>query len=41
MFLARWKPNTTVFTVFFASGSKHHGIYNVFFGPGPSKNTGI
>jgi hypothetical protein len=26
--------------MFFASGSKNHGIYNVFW-PAPSKNTGI
>ena len=24
------KPKTTVFTMFIASGSKHHGIYRVF-----------
>ena len=29
MFFARRMPATTVFTMFFASGSKHHGIYNV------------
>ena len=40
MFLPPWKPKTTVFTVFFASDSRHHGIYTVFW-PGPGKNTGI
>ena len=40
MFSAPVKPKTTIFTVFFASGSKNHGICNVFW-PGPSKNTGI
>ena len=40
MFSAPAKPKTTIFTVFFASGSKNHGICNVFW-PGPSKNTGI
>jgi len=41
MFLAGRKPKTTVFTMFlFASGSKNHGIYNVFW-PAPSKNTCI
>ena len=40
MFLAGWKPKTTVFTMCFASGSKNHGIYSVFV-PAPSKNTGI
>ena len=30
MFLAGRKPKTTVFTMFFASGSKKHGIYSVF-----------
>ena len=34
------KPKTTVFTMFIASGSKHHGIYRVFV-PVPSKSTGI
>ena len=34
------KPKTTVFTMFFASGSKKHGIYSGFW-PAPSKNTGI
>ena len=40
MFQAPGKPKTTIFTAFFASGSKNHGICNVFW-PGPSKNTGI
>ena len=40
MFLAPWKPKTTVFTVFCAPDSKNHGIYRVSL-PGPSKNTGI
>ena len=41
MFLAGRKPKTTVFTMFFASGSKKHGIYSVFFGQHLAKNTGI
>ena len=40
MFLAPWKPKTTVFTGLFASGSKNHGICHVFW-PGPRENTGI
>ena len=40
MFLAGRKPKTTVFTVFFAPGTKNHGIYSVLW-PAPSKNTGI
>ena len=40
MFLAGRKPKTTVFTMFFASGTKNHGIYN-FFWQAPSKNTSI
>ena len=36
MFLAGRKPKTTVFTMFFASGSKKHGIYSVFW-PTPGK----
>ena len=40
MFLAAWKPKTTVFTMLFASGSKKHGIYSVLW-PAPSKNTSI
>ena len=40
MFLAYWKPKAIAFTVFVASGSKNHGIYNVFW-PEPSKDTGI
>ena len=42
MFLAPWKPKTTIFTVFFVLPllAKNHGIYNVFL-PGPSKNIGI
>ena len=38
MFFAPPKPKTTVFSMFFfASGSKNHGIYSVFW-PAPSKN---
>jgi hypothetical protein len=40
MFSAPWKPKTTVFTMVFSSGSKNHGIYNVFV-PMPSKNIAI
>ena len=40
MFLAPRQRKTTVFTRFWASASKHHGIYSVLW-PGPSKNTGI
>ena len=40
MFLDGRKPKTTVFTMFFASGIKKHGIYSVFW-LAPSKNTGI
>ena len=40
MFLAPRQRKTTVFTRFWASASKNHGIYNVLW-PGPSKNTGI
>ena len=40
MLLAGRKPKTTVFTMFFASGSKKHCIYSVFW-PAPNKNTGI
>ena len=40
MFLAPWKPKTTVSTVPFAPDSKNQGICNVFW-PGPRKNTGI
>ena len=40
MFLAPWKPKTTVFTVFLAPDSKNHVIYNVFR-PGHRENTGI
>ena len=40
MILALRKPNTTVFTMFFAFGSKNRGIYSVFCSR-PSKNTGI
>ena len=40
MFLAPRKPRSTVLTLFFASNSKNHGIYNVFEAA-PSKNTGI
>ena len=40
MILALRKPKTTVFTMFFAFGSKNHGIYSVFCSR-PSKNTGI
>ena len=40
MFLAGRKPKTTVFTVFFAPGTKNHGIYSVLW-PAPSKNTCI
>ena len=38
MFLVPRKPNT-IFTMFFASGSKNHSIYS--FWTAPSKNTGI
>ena len=38
MFLAPRQRKTTVFTRFWASASKNHGIYNVLW-PGPSKNT--
>ena len=40
MFLAPRQRKTTVFTRFWASASKNHGIYSVLW-PGPSKNTGI
>ena len=40
MLEAPGKHKTMIFTAFFACGSKHHGICNVFW-PGPSKNTGI
>jgi len=41
MFFAPRKPKTTVFTTMcFASGSKNHSIYSVFW-TAPSKNTGI
>ena len=40
MFLAPRQRKTTVFTRFWASASKNHGIYRVLW-PGPSKNTGI
>ena len=40
LFFALRRPKTTVFTMFFASCSKHHGIYNVFW-LAPSKSTGI
>ena len=30
MILALRKPKTTVFTMFFAFGTKNHGIYSVF-----------
>ena len=40
MIFACRKPKTTVFTMFFAFGSKNHGIYSVFCSR-PSKNTGI
>ena len=40
MFLAPWKPKSTVLTMFFSPDSKNHGIY-WGFRPGPSKNTGI
>ena len=40
MFLAPRQGKTTVFTRFWASASKNHGIYSVLW-PGPSKNTGI
>ena len=40
MFLALRQRKTTVFTRFWASASKNHGIYSVLW-PGPSKNTGI
>ena len=40
MSLALGKPKTMVFTVFFASSSKNHGIYSIFCLV-PSKNTGI
>ena len=30
MILALRKPQATVFTMFFAFGSKNHGIYSVF-----------
>ena len=33
-------PKTTVFAVFFAPGTKNHGIYSVLW-PEPSKNSGI
>ena len=40
MFLAPRQRKTTVFTRFWASASKNHGIYSVLW-PGPSKNTSI
>ena len=40
MFLAPHQRKTTVFTRFWASASKNHGIYSVLW-PGPSKNTAI
>ena len=40
MFFSPRKPKTTVFTMLFASGSKNHNIYSVFW-TAPSKNTGI
>ena len=40
MFLAPCQRKTTVFTRFWASASKNHGIYSVLW-PGPRKNTGI
>ena len=40
MLLAPRQRKTTVFTRFWASASKNHGIYSVLW-PGPSKNTGI
>ena len=40
MFLAPRQRKTTVFTRFWASASKNHGIYSILW-PGPSKNTGI
>ena len=30
MFFAPRKPQTMVFTMFFASGNNNHGIYSVF-----------
>ena len=36
MFLARWKPKTTVFAVFFAPDRKNHDIF--FFGPDLGKH---
>ena len=40
MFLAPRQRKTTVFTRFWASANKNHGIYSVLWS-GPSKNTGI
>ena len=40
MFFAPQKPKTTIFTMFFASGSTNHGNY-LFFWTAPSKNTHI
>ena len=40
MLFAPRKPQTTVFMMFFAAGSKKHGIYSVFWLV-PSKNTCI
>ena len=40
MFFAPWKPKTTVFTMFFASGKKNI-VFTVFSWPVPSKNTSI
>ena len=40
MFLAPHQRKTTVFTRFWASASKNHGIYSVLW-PEPSQNTAI